>query len=195
MRAEGTGQQQLQLSEREALALLSLCLTSPSEFDSIAHLAVQKLAHFCKARLAASQQERQELVTVLNRRLTELTSVYRRFGEMGLVETVMPNELVSILDRKGLVQWAGQGLKDSAGHEIHDICELAYTEDCDFILESLGTSEGSMQAVFRSIHPGHWYVLKGEEQTTQNGDSVWVVLVLDITRMIEQTGNPDFPEP
>ncbi len=40
----------LELSEEEAYALLSLCLTSPEPLDAVSQKALHKLASFCTGR-------------------------------------------------------------------------------------------------------------------------------------------------
>lgn len=45
----GAIQEALRLTEDEAFAILSLCLTSPQKLDGISERALQKLADFCSS--------------------------------------------------------------------------------------------------------------------------------------------------
>ncbi len=49
----------LELTEDEALALLSLCLTSPDKLDVTSESALKKLANYCKSQLNGASNHTQ----------------------------------------------------------------------------------------------------------------------------------------
>lgn len=51
---EGRTSERLQLTEEEALALLSLCLMSEEQLDATSEKAIRKLADFCRTHRSGS---------------------------------------------------------------------------------------------------------------------------------------------
>lgn len=178
----------LELTEQEALALLSMCLMSPAEYDAVAYLAVARLAKFCKTRLTATEHERQQLLANLNESLIELEkSAFR--SEEALQEVAAKMMFpVLWLNLKGTILWQNPASVKRITEQSTTIYDAAHAEDRDLVSEVFTEGRHPASIVFRAAHGQHfWHLLRTSQPIQVAGEDRLIAILYDITGMIEAT--------
>lgn len=183
----------LALSEKEALALLTLCLTSPTEFDLTSDRAVNKLARYCKTTILVNQEERQSKIDELNRILNEEALRFRAHLEAAFDEPSIHSVPLFACSESGEILWTNSEAKAlvDADTKFRSASDLALLSDAEALSHCWNCEQTSQQLVFRAQKGLQWYLLRAEKIERESGKTIWLCALSNISGLVEVTGGPE----